>query len=84
MVEGVAKLHSDPNLAIFSLVRFFAKCLWPIGYVTLQKIELTKKSLNLDPNGVLQFPRLIIFPVRAQHFKIFSYYELGSCVTIIP
>jgi len=44
--ESVAKLHSAPNLRFFRWIRFFAKCLWPTGYVTLQKIEPTKKSLN--------------------------------------
>jgi len=44
--EAIAKLHSEPNLRFFRWIRLFAKCLWPRGYVTLQKIEPTKKSSN--------------------------------------
>jgi len=62
-LEAIAKLHSEPNLRFFRWIRLFAKCLWPRGYVTLQKIKPTKKSSNFAreasfaiPSGVLQFP----------------------------
>src|ERR1700722_10546927 len=57
-LEGIAKLHSEPNLRFFRWVRFFAKCLWPIGYVTLQKIEPTKKSLNFAREASFAIPSL--------------------------
>jgi len=54
--EGISKLHSDPNLRFFRWIRFFAKCLWPIGYVTLRKIEPTKKALNLAREASFEIP----------------------------
>jgi len=36
--EELAKFHSEPNLRFFRWIRFFTKCLWPRGYVTLRKI----------------------------------------------
>jgi len=54
--EGIAKLHSEPNLCFFRWIRFFAKCLWPRGYVTLQKIEPTKKSSNFAREASFAIP----------------------------
>src|ERR1700722_17544653 len=56
--EGIAKLHPEPNLRFFRWIRFFAKRLWPIRYVTLQKIEPTKKSLNFARKASFAIPSL--------------------------
>ena len=59
--RGIAKLHSAPNPRFFRWIRFFAKCLWPKGYVTLQKIEPTKKSSNLAREASFAIPSKAIF-----------------------
>ena len=48
----------EQNLMIFSLVRLFAKCLWPRGYVTLQKIKPTKKSSNFAREASFAIPSI--------------------------
>ena len=45
--EGIAKLLRAQIRAFSVGFGFFAKRLWPKGYVTLRKTKPTKKSLNL-------------------------------------
>ena len=47
-IERIAKLLRAQIRAFFVGFGFFAKCLWPIGYVTLRKTEPTKKSSNFS------------------------------------
>jgi len=56
MSEGIAKLHSESNPRFFRWIRFFAKRLWPIGYVALRKTEPTKKSSNLTREASFAIP----------------------------
>src|SRR5271155_2292543 len=60
MDQQIAKLHSEPNLRFFRWLRLFAKCLWPRGYVTLQKIEPTKKSSNFAREESFAIPSMKI------------------------
>jgi len=66
-LEAIAKLHSEPNLCFFRWLRFFAKCLWPRGYVTLQKIEPTKKSSNFAREASFAIPSLDKAICEASH-----------------
>lgn len=57
-LEGMAKLHSKPNPRFFRWFGFFAKRLWPKGYVALRKTEPTKKSSNLAREASFAIPSL--------------------------
>src|SRR3972149_4405240 len=57
-IEGIAKLLRAQIRAFFVGVGFFAKCLWPIGYVTLRKTEPTKKSSNLAHAASFAIPSI--------------------------
>ena len=65
LCEGIAKLLRAQIRAFFVGFGFFAKCLWPIGYVTLQKTEPTKKSSNLAHAASFAIPSC----EKAVHFR---------------
>jgi len=58
-IERIAKLLRAQIRAFFVGFGFFAKCLWPIGYVTLRKTEPTKKSSNLARTASFAIPSCI-------------------------
>jgi len=57
-MEGIAKLLRVQIRAFFVGFEFFAKRLWPIGYVTLRKTEPTKKSSNLARAASFAIPSM--------------------------
>ncbi len=60
-LEGIAKLHSSQIRAFFVGFGFLAKCLWPIGHVTLRETEPTKKSSNSARKASFAIPSLLFF-----------------------